>query len=766
MRATTLRGVLSILIFVAALIVPAIAASPASAASTLGPDQTLTSGTSLSSPNGHVLKMQTDGNLVVIAPGNVALWSTETHAPENRGAIARMQADGNLVVIAPGNRAVWESGTACRGLSTLRIQDDGNAVIYGPFGATWSWRTKVIPGPCASPPAPPPPAPAPPPPPPAQPPAPGAGPTSPATRRGVVMTWNIKGKENSYRKYLAKWVRVIERHRPDIVGLQETCDDNTAGVIKRRLERMYELKYYSRSGRAGSQASRNPYCAKQFGSLAATYASNTILSRKPIKDAKTTSLGTVCREAHPYGGCAEADGGIGRGVGGATRNMLAVTTTIAGRTVRVINAHVGNGIQVSDDERVVTQKRQIDMIVESASRHPHAIVLGDFNVVSEPDESPPPALSSLTEKGFFEVDAKRNAATYPGKVPKKIDYIFLKGLERSTAKVDDSIENASASDHYPLIADVRDPAPTCTRANSVAAIIDDSASMGGTDPQKLRRRAMELLIAKPGGEGRTLGAIEFGSEAVPLFAPTTVAGAQNQMLGALAAIDGDRGGTDYDAAFQASTLQQPGAQARIFLTDGGHNGDYFESHRGGPRTFVIGVGIERGGDEDADRLARIAAETGGRYFPLQQTAGDDFATQALRLQPVFNTVDALLDCKAPPQVATRRLTRLRRFARAVIGRFRGRRTIEVVVSWGTSRTDLDVAAITARSRTDRVVADLGGPTKRHPKRRKLVVKAIEGETFDVLTIRRPPRASHVTLRVRATRLSGPTTATIQVGPAG
>ena len=40
-------------------------------------------------------------------------------------------------------------------------------------------------------------------------------------------------------------------------------------------------------------------------------------------------------------------------------------------------------------------------------------------------------------------------------------------------------------------------------------------------------------------------------------------------------IQADNGGTDYNAAFNTGRAANPGAQARIFLTDGGHNlGDY------------------------------------------------------------------------------------------------------------------------------------------------------------------------------------------------
>jgi hypothetical protein len=94
--------------------------------------------------------MQTDGNLVLVAPGNRAVWSSRTRGSRNQGAVLRMQSDGNLVVIAPGNRPVWVSRTGGRGRSTLRVQDDGNVVVYGPKGPTWSRKAGVINGPKSS----------------------------------------------------------------------------------------------------------------------------------------------------------------------------------------------------------------------------------------------------------------------------------------------------------------------------------------------------------------------------------------------------------------------------------------------------------------------------------------------------------------------------------------------------------------------------------------------------------------------------------------
>ena len=59
----------------------------------------------------------------------------------------------------------------------------------------------------------------------------------------------------------------------------------------------------------------------------------------------------------------------------------------------------------------------------------------------------------------------------------------------------------------------------CTPRSNLEAIVDDSGSMSWNDPNNLRIRAMELLIDTQGNEKRTLGAVEFGTDATPLFGP-------------------------------------------------------------------------------------------------------------------------------------------------------------------------------------------------------------------------------------------------------
>jgi hypothetical protein len=97
----------------------------------LNPGQRITSGTQIASPDGKfVLQMQSDGNLVLRAPGNIPLGDTRTAG--HNGAIAVMQTDGNFVLRAPGNIPVWASGTDGHPGTVLQVQDDGAVVLYAP----------------------------------------------------------------------------------------------------------------------------------------------------------------------------------------------------------------------------------------------------------------------------------------------------------------------------------------------------------------------------------------------------------------------------------------------------------------------------------------------------------------------------------------------------------------------------------------------------------------------------------------------------------
>jgi hypothetical protein len=101
--------------------------------------QSLALNTRLHSPNGgFTLKMQNDGNLVLYGIKG-AIWATGTNGkPVNR---CIMQNDGNLVLYSP-ERAIWASNTNGNPGSVLYMQNDENVVIYDNNDtAIWSTHT-------------------------------------------------------------------------------------------------------------------------------------------------------------------------------------------------------------------------------------------------------------------------------------------------------------------------------------------------------------------------------------------------------------------------------------------------------------------------------------------------------------------------------------------------------------------------------------------------------------------------------------------------
>lgn len=194
-------------------------------------------------------------------------------------------------------------------------------------------------------------------------------------------------------------------------------------------------------------------------------------------------------------------------------------------------------------------------------------------------------------------------------------------------------------------------ATSCTRANDIEAIVDDSISMEFSDEGRLRVQAMNLLIGTL-SPNTQLGAIEFGSgfleqpAANTLFPPQPVGPNAATMRTALdTAIHADNGATDYNSAFAKADADNPDADAKIFLTDGGHvEGPYNDAHLGHKvPTYVIGFGSGLSSGEDQARLKKIAKDTGGQYFPVKE---------ASELQAVMNSVSAALTCQTPPRQFT------------------------------------------------------------------------------------------------------------------
>ncbi|KOU22546.1 FG-GAP-like repeat-containing protein [Streptomyces sp. WM6368] len=92
---------------------------------------TLASGQEFSSGNSK-LRMQADGNLVLLSKDNKQLWATGTAG--NPGATARMQSDGDFAVItADGKTVKWHSKTSIPG-SYAVLHPRGVLVLYSPSG--------------------------------------------------------------------------------------------------------------------------------------------------------------------------------------------------------------------------------------------------------------------------------------------------------------------------------------------------------------------------------------------------------------------------------------------------------------------------------------------------------------------------------------------------------------------------------------------------------------------------------------------------------
>ena len=214
-----------------------------------------------------------------------------------------------------------------------------------------------------------------------------------------------------------------------------------------------------------------------------------------------------------------------------------------------------------------------------------------------------------------------------------------------------------------LVTNLHPPAATppgdgCNTTN-LEVVIDDSSSMLKTDPSLLRRQALDLLLTKPSNAGRVTGAVEFGSWAAEIFPPVPAPGSSadpvHDRLEALLDehLRGDAIFTNYNAGLLAAGAQNPDADARIFITDGGHGrggaiAPFDPTTADGTKTYVISLRAQsplKPGSTDDQRLQDIAGRTGGAYFRN---------VTAEQLGPVLDTIDALaLACgTALPTAAT------------------------------------------------------------------------------------------------------------------
>ncbi|HVY78738.1 MAG TPA: hypothetical protein VG898_09560 [Solirubrobacterales bacterium] len=287
---------------------------------------------------------------------------------------------------------------------------------------------------------------------------------------------------------------------------------------------------------------------------------------------------------------------------------------------------------------------------------------------------------------------------------------------------------------------------SCTKATNIEAIVDDSISMEFTDSSRLRVQAMNLLIDTL-GPATQLGAVEFGSAgfennppaADTVFPPQPVGPGAAAMRTALdEKIHADNGATDYNGAFAQADADNPSADARIFLTDGGHDVDtYNEAHLvHNVRTYVIGFGGIAAG-EDQDRLKKIAADGGGRYFPIEDAA---------QLQAVMNTIEAALTCQTPPRQFIDQLKLGQSKAHSVAIGARSK-AIQITLTWTSPLDKFKVAGLKLSNKGHLLAV----AARRGKKPGKLEVSRKVSSTFTVLQVSHLHKG-RLSFKVRAAKI--------------
>jgi len=266
--------------------------------------------------------------------------------------------------------------------------------------------------------------------------------------------------------------------------------------------------------------------------------------------------------------------------------------------------------------------------------------------------------------------------------------------------------------------------------------------MSSSDPSDLRIRAMELLIDTQGNEQRTLGAVEFGSDAQALFGPGLIG--QNAAAFKAAMATGlveDGGGTDYNAAFVTAGAHNPAANARIFLTDGEHLAidPYANGHAGGPPVYVLGLGVGFAGSPGDQLLQRIADETGGIY-----RRADD----ASQMQAAMFDLNSAIACQTPPKRFNDTFSKVGKAQAHTVKVPSKINTAQFALSWTNSADAFTIGNFRV-VRRGKVVA-------RTAKVRKLKVSRRRGATFTTVRVTGLVRGKLV-FSVKATKLSAPGT---------
>lgn len=103
------------------------------------PEATIRRNQAWTSGNGRaILRLQEDGNFVLYKESK-PVWASDTSGEPASYAV--MQEDGNLVVYTENDKPIWASDTNGRNGAHLAVQDDGNVVIYQRDNPIWATNT-------------------------------------------------------------------------------------------------------------------------------------------------------------------------------------------------------------------------------------------------------------------------------------------------------------------------------------------------------------------------------------------------------------------------------------------------------------------------------------------------------------------------------------------------------------------------------------------------------------------------------------------------
>ena len=278
-------------------------------------------------------------------------------------------------------------------------------------------------------------------------------------------------------------------------------------------------------------------------------------------------------------------------------------------------------------------------------------------------------------------------------------------------------------------------AGTCTPAKNIEGIIDDSGSMALNDSERNRAGLIQTIAFF--NQDKTMGAVEFGSDADNLFGPEPVGPNLAAITGSLNAIQADNGGTDYDAAFTLANALNPGANARIFLSDGEPNTDPNPALWTTPKIPAYVVGF---GSADFTVLNQIASDTGGPP-PFAITSQNDILNKAM-------IINARLNCLPDPVIGSKSFAHSGQTKGA--GLTPAGTSAEVLISWGNPGQVFKAFGFTQGN---------GGAKKGSASAAKkgghVGVRANRGSNFIALDLTGLKPGKRLKFRLRAKTLSGP-----------